>query len=145
MLVWLLHMCFRYPAGVTCCLFLVVCKQSPSPCLLLPSLIQCRHLLPRPPCPHIAPNSHRTCTPSPHTAFDLTAVSHSQPHSHSNSLTLSLSQVPNILEATYDSATGEFEAHTLNIEVQDVPGVLNQVRQSATPNQPQTVNTVSRT
>ena len=35
----------------------------------------------------------------------------------------------NILESTYQGSSqrSEFEAHTLNIEVLDVPGVLNQV------------------
>lgn len=40
-------------------------------------------------------------------------------------------EVENILEATYSKETSqspEFEAHTLSIEVQDVPGILNQVR-----------------
>lgn len=41
-------------------------------------------------------------------------------------------QVDNILEATYsgsgEPAQSSYEAHTLSIEVQDVPGVLNQVR-----------------
>jgi hypothetical protein len=40
-------------------------------------------------------------------------------------------QVENILEATYNAAAGgdgtDYEAHTLSIEVQDVPGVLNLV------------------
>ena len=34
--------------------------------------------------------------------------------------------VSNVLEATFHQ--GEFEPHTLSIEVEDVPGVLNQVR-----------------
>ncbi len=33
--------------------------------------------------------------------------------------------VSNVLEATYQK--GDFEPHTLSIEVEDVPGVLNQV------------------
>ncbi len=40
---------------------------------------------------------------------------------------VSHAQVDNILEATYNSEAGDYEAHTLSIEVQDVPGVLNQV------------------
>lgn len=36
--------------------------------------------------------------------------------------------VDNVLEATFQ--TGEFEPHTLSIEVEDVPGVLNQVNAS---------------
>lgn len=36
-------------------------------------------------------------------------------------------EVDNILEATYSATSGDYEAHTLSIEVQDVPGVLNQV------------------
>lgn len=37
-------------------------------------------------------------------------------------------EVTNVLDAGYSQPTGgEFEAHTLSIEVQDIPGVLNQV------------------
>lgn len=37
-------------------------------------------------------------------------------------------EVTNVLDAAYSNdAAGEFEAHTLSIEVQDIPGVLNQV------------------
>ena len=35
--------------------------------------------------------------------------------------------VDNVLEATF--ARGDFEPHTLSIEVEDVPGVLNQASQ----------------
>jgi hypothetical protein len=45
-------------------------------------------------------------------------------------ITMLLQQVDNILEATYQGKNDtDFEAHTLNIEVLDVPGVLNQVRE----------------
>ena len=39
--------------------------------------------------------------------------------------------VSNVLEATYQK--GDFEPHTLSIEVEDVPGVLNQVSTAAYP------------
>ena len=37
--------------------------------------------------------------------------------------------VSNVLEATFQK--GDFEPHTLSIEVEDVPGVLNQVSSTA--------------
>ena len=37
--------------------------------------------------------------------------------------------VSNVLEATFQK--GDFEPHTLSIEVEDVPGVLNQVSSAA--------------
>jgi hypothetical protein len=40
-----------------------------------------------------------------------------------------LAQVDNLLDATYGTGgDGDFEAHTLSIEVKDTPGVLNSVR-----------------
>lgn len=36
-------------------------------------------------------------------------------------------EVENVLDGTSEWETGEFEPQTLNIEVVDVPGVLNEV------------------
>lgn len=36
-------------------------------------------------------------------------------------------EVENVLDAVYGESSGEYEPHTLSIEVRDVPGVLNQV------------------
>lgn len=55
-------------------------------------------------------------------------AAHTHPH-----LSLSLSQtgvwnVRNVLDAYYENEGSEFEPYTLLLEVQDRPGVLNQVR-----------------
>lgn len=37
-------------------------------------------------------------------------------------------EVGNLLDPTFGDDLAQFQAHTLSIDVQDVPGVLNQVR-----------------
>ena len=50
-------------------------------------------------------------------------------HRRDFSLLAGVWDVSNVLEATFQK--GDFEPHTLSIEVEDVPGVLNQVSAAA--------------